>query len=252
MADLYKTIQGLCSKNGIKAGKMCADLGISRGIISDLKYGRRKGLSTSNAQKIASYFYITVDQLLGDDTPTNTPIEDEKISTEAHHIGVLFDRADEKDKLLTHSVLDKYEDGAEDNVVYINPSQRNPGRMVEFDVYDQTAAAGLGNYLDTPQSHREQWPSLAVPRGTDFAIVISGDSMEPKIHDGDMVFVKKATKIDPGKVGIFLWRGEAYCKQLVLDRQNKEVHLHSLNPKYSDIIITAETEEDLRTIGLVL
>ena len=64
MADLYTRILELCSAKGIKAGKMCADIGISRGMLTDLKMGRKQTYSSATLQKIADYFGVTVDYLL--------------------------------------------------------------------------------------------------------------------------------------------------------------------------------------------
>ena len=65
MNSLYSTISTLCTQHGITAGKLCADLGISRGIITDLKAGRKKDLTATTAYKIAKYFGVTVGYLLG-------------------------------------------------------------------------------------------------------------------------------------------------------------------------------------------
>lgn len=67
MATLYENISKLCAKNGIKGGKMCTDLCISKGLLTDLKMGRRSGVSAVTAQKIADYFGVTVGYLLGTD-----------------------------------------------------------------------------------------------------------------------------------------------------------------------------------------
>ena len=64
---LYDRIINLCENRGIKGGKLCADIGISKGTLTDLKMGRSKGLSAITAQKIASYFGVTVGYLLGED-----------------------------------------------------------------------------------------------------------------------------------------------------------------------------------------
>lgn len=64
MGTLYENISRLCKQRGIKGGKMCVDIGMSKGILTDLKMGRQTGISTSNAKKIADYFGISVDQLL--------------------------------------------------------------------------------------------------------------------------------------------------------------------------------------------
>ena len=55
MATLYENIVALCERRGIKGGKMCTDIGISKGLLTDLKMGRRTGISAVTAQKIASY-----------------------------------------------------------------------------------------------------------------------------------------------------------------------------------------------------
>lgn len=172
----------------------------------------------------------------------------EAITDDGYHIGILYDRADEKDRMLTHSVLDKYDDDA--NIISLASAINNPGGFKEIDVYDEPAAAGLGNYLDAPKCHREQFPSYLVPKGTDFGIKISGVSMEPVIKDKTTVFVKQAITIESGKVGVFLLDGAAYCKQLIIDRQKKEVRLHSFNPDFADIVVRAE--DNLVTIGRVL
>lgn len=65
MDNLYENIEALCSQRGIRPGRLCNELGISRGLITDLKMGRKKGVNAETAQKIASYFGISVGQLLG-------------------------------------------------------------------------------------------------------------------------------------------------------------------------------------------
>ena len=70
MGTLYENIIALCNERGIKGGKMCTDLGISKGLLTDLKMGRRTGLSATNAQKIATYFGVTVGYLLGEEDKT--------------------------------------------------------------------------------------------------------------------------------------------------------------------------------------
>ena len=65
MSGLYETILSLCEDRDIRPGKFCSDLGISRGLMTDLKMGRKKGVSAETAQKIAAYFGVSVGYLLG-------------------------------------------------------------------------------------------------------------------------------------------------------------------------------------------
>lgn len=83
MRTLYETIMELCTEKNIKGAKLCSDVGISKGLLTDLKMGRRTGVSAVTAQKIASYFDVSVNYLLGNtDTkkdPTVTGEVDEEL-----------------------------------------------------------------------------------------------------------------------------------------------------------------------------
>jgi transcriptional regulator with XRE-family HTH domain len=83
MATLYDNIVALCESRGIKGGKMCTDIGISKGLLTDLKMGRRTGVSAVTAQKIAAYFGVSVGYLLGEevkDAKKEQPIEYDGLS----------------------------------------------------------------------------------------------------------------------------------------------------------------------------
>lgn len=65
MSTLYENIRNLCSEGNIKPGRMCVDLGLSKSLMTDLKAGRKKTIRADTAQKIADYFGVTVDRVLG-------------------------------------------------------------------------------------------------------------------------------------------------------------------------------------------
>ena len=76
MQNLYEVIENLCRPRGIRPGQMCNELGLSRGLMTDLKMGRKKSVSAQTAQKIAAYFGVSVGYLLGE-APENTDILDQ-------------------------------------------------------------------------------------------------------------------------------------------------------------------------------
>jgi SOS-response transcriptional repressor LexA len=124
--------------------------------------------------------------------------------------------------------------------------------MHEMKVYNEAAAAGLGNYLSGDDMNYESllFPASDIPRGSEFGIRISGDSMEPNILNGSIVWVKGQPVVENGEVGIFILDGSAYCKRLRIDHEQKAVYLDSFNKAYEPIkVIKAD---DLRTIGKVL
>lgn len=65
MEALYTRIAALCEKSGVNITTMCKECGASRGSLTDLKMGRKQSLSTDTLSKIASYFDVSVDYLLG-------------------------------------------------------------------------------------------------------------------------------------------------------------------------------------------
>ncbi len=80
MGTLYENIITLCDERGIKGGKLCTDIGMSKGILTDLKMGRQAGISAVNAQKIASYFGVSVGYLLGEEEKEKKPTADDRLS----------------------------------------------------------------------------------------------------------------------------------------------------------------------------
>jgi len=79
MGTMYERIAALCSQKGIKPGKLCADTGLSRGLLSDLKNGRTKSLSAKNARVIAEYFDVRVGWLMGEEDAPR-PVTDADIT----------------------------------------------------------------------------------------------------------------------------------------------------------------------------
>lgn len=77
-------------------------------------------------------------------------------------------------------------------------------------LYTQAATAGNGNYLDDRDADVVE---LDAPEDANFAVHISGDSMEPLIHDGDIVFVRSQEELYNGEIGLFSYNGESYCKK---------------------------------------
>ena len=75
MCTLYERITELCKEKGVTGSRMCLDLGLSKSTLSDVKSGRKKSYTAETAQKIASYFGVTVGYLLGEEETKKSPVE---------------------------------------------------------------------------------------------------------------------------------------------------------------------------------
>lgn len=114
-----------------------------------------------------------------------------------------------------------------------------------YNYYDQPVSAGTGQYLNEVQIETIQLP---VKVDADFVCPIYGDSMEPDYKSGDYVFVKLTVELPSGTVGVFDYEGEAYIKQLIIEKD--KAYLRSFNKKYKDIPINSDS--DFRIIGKVV
>jgi transcriptional regulator with XRE-family HTH domain len=98
MSILYKNIISLCEEKGIKGGKMCTDIGMSKGILTDLKMGRQTGISAANAQKIANYFGVSVGFLLGEEEKEKPTIQEDDGLSESQQKLMQFVKSVPEDK----------------------------------------------------------------------------------------------------------------------------------------------------------
>ena len=91
-----------------------------------------------------------------------------------------------------------------------------------------------------------------VPRGAEFAVRIQGDSMEPYIRDGSVVYVNR-DPLQNGDVGIFCVDGEMLCKQYYRDPLAM-VYLFSLNRTRADadVVLPRDSGRSLVCFGRVM
>lgn len=99
----------------------------------------------------------------------------------------------------------------------------------------------------------EELPEEMARQGEFFGLQIKGDSMSPRIMNGDVVIVRKQDDADTGDIVIAIINGDdGCCKKL--KKTGSEIVLISLNPAYSPMVFT-ETESDtipVRIIGKVV
>lgn len=89
--------------------------------------------------------------------------------------------------------------------------------------------------------------------GEFFALKIKGDSMEPKISEGDVVIVRKQEKVENGELAVVLVNGnDATVKRFYMNESG--VTLISSNPSYLPFVYSKSEVEELpvRVIGKVV
>lgn len=97
---------------------------------------------------------------------------------------------------------------------------------------------------------RESYIMVGTDIGADFCLQCQGDSMiNARIHDGDIVFVKKTDIVENGEIAVVIIDDETTLKRFFYYREQNLVILKPENPKYQDIILTGEQLNQVRVIG---
>lgn len=114
-------------------------------------------------------------------------------------------------------------------VIDIQTHLENNTRFIE---YHHSASAGTRVFiLGNETVNQLPIPDTPENRKVDYAIKVSGNSMEPDYNDGDIVLVSQKVELNHGDVGIFIINNKAYIKEY------GETELISRNPEADNINI---------------
>lgn len=228
---LSQVLNELMTEANVSAYKISRETGISDRLIGYWRKGEKMP-SAENLLTIANYFGISVDYLLTGEDKIK-PIADDEIKLLKHYKRLPHD---EKISLISRAeaIADIYEEQVEEFKPPILSIYCSQNRV----------SAGVGDEL----FDYEQWDTVdvietPVSRKADFMLIVDGESMSPKFHDGDHVLVRQQPAVEPGQIGIFYIDGKGYIKKYDGD------YLISLNPNYDDINIVGK---EPRCFGLVL
>ena len=118
--------------------------------------------------------------------------------------------------------------------------------------YLSRPAAGV-NGLVEGEDYEDIPRTADMPREADFCLTVSGDSMEPYIHDGEMVFISEAAQLHPMDVGVFSVDGATYVKQYA-PSYDGSLLLLSANPERetANIVIGKDSQNTVQYFGKVI
>lgn len=233
---LSQVLNSLMAETNVSAYKISKETGISDRLIGYWKKGEKMP-SAENLLTIANYFGISVDYLLTGEDKIK-PIADDELELLKYY-----------KELPEHGRLKLIGRAAGMAEVYREQVEaegvEEPTIKIRHSYYK--VSAGTGYNLNDG----DKWDTIEVPdtpeaNKADFALTISGDSMEPVYYDGDIVLVKSQPAIDNGEIGIFIIEDNGYIKKYGGDK------LISLNAKYDDIMFSDYDPDDIRCMGLVI
>ena len=230
-------------QKGVDRNTLCADLDLKYTTVRDWL----KGITYPRIGKIellANYFNINKSDLIENKISTAQPSDYllEKITNTARKLNT------DNKKIVLRTSEELWESQNEEETK-INEVSEN---IIRLDDYRQTTyrrvtgviSAGSGSMQDDDLDMEVSFYEDEIPDDYDAIAYVVGNSMEPKIKNGDYLFIKNTQQVDYNTIGIFQVDGANYVKKL------RQGYLESLNPDYEDIHL--DESNDIRTIGKVV
>lgn len=116
-------------------------------------------------------------------------------------------------------------------------------RGVKIPVFGNVAAGIPIEAIEDIEDYEEITEEMARD-GEYFALRIKGDSMMPRIIEGDVIIVRKQPAVESGDLAVVLVNGsDATCKKVVIGKN--ELSLISFNPVYEPMTFTKKEVRDL-------
>lgn len=248
MQHVSGMLQRLLAENDLKQSHLADRLEIPRSSFNEYVKGTalpRPG----NVQKIADYFGLKksdIDPRFKSTIPSSSipfPNFDPRKTVLLSNYDKLNDTR--KNKLLATSETLLAEEQGKIIDISEKRAEYDARKRISLPVPGKVSA-GTGYWQEDDYDTMVDFYADDIPDESkyDTVAVVVGHSMEPKIKNGDFLFIKLKDQVDLNKIGIFQVDGENYVKKLKSD------YLESLNPDYDNIPITADT--DFRTIGEVV
>lgn len=231
-------------QKGVDRNTLCADLDLKYTTVRDWL----KGITYPRIGKIellANYFNINKSDLIENKISTAQPSDSllKEITNTARKL------SPENKKIVLRTSEDLLKEQKNEEETKKNEVSEN---IIRLDDYRQTTyrrvtgvvSAGSGSMQDDDLDMEVSFYEDEIPDDYDAIAYVVGNSMEPKIKNGDYLFIKNTPQVDYNTIGIFQVDGANYVKKL------RQGYLESLNPDYEDIHL--DESNDIRTIGKVV
>lgn len=196
---------------------------IEKGV--DFRTGKPVQIKITTLQKIANACNVPVSYIIGDPS---------------HQFSAESDLRDR-----TMATIEKTPDGIS------NANIIDGERSIYMIPVFESVSAGFGAYADNYiTEYMPMYFSSPSEANESIFVTVKGDSMYPKIENGDIVLVHKQDSIDGGNIAVILVDGEeALVKKIVYG--DNCIELHSVNPMYQTMYFRGADMSRIRVLGMV-
>lgn len=248
METYIDRIKLLKAQKKITNDQLASMTGIPLGTLSKLLAGMSDSPKLSNIIAICGALDCSVEYIVSG-TPENT--NNYTLNAEEIRLVEEYRKLDDWGRDLVETVVSKASERLAEAVVEapakpektarILPTIATGNRYAEeqrvrtgkrpIKMYRLPVSAGVGEYLEEDVAETINIPNNEKTAEADYALRISGSSMEPKYQNGDILLVQHSDGVEVGELGIFLLDGSGFFKAYGGDR------LLSLNPEYAPILL---------------
>lgn len=235
------------NRKGVDRNQLCSDLDLKYMTVSDW-INAKTYPRIDKIESLANYFGINKSDLIEEKStiPSSSiplPNFDPRQAILLSNYSKLNETR--KNKLLATSEMLLAEEQGKIIDISEKRAEYDARKRISLSVPGKVSA-GTGYWQEDDYDTMVDFYADDIPDEKDYdtVAIVVGHSMEPKIKNGDFLFIKLKDQVDLNKIGIFQVDGENYVKKL------KNDCLESLNKDYDNIPITADT--DFRTIGEVV
>ncbi|HEP1832100.1 TPA: helix-turn-helix transcriptional regulator [Streptococcus suis] len=241
---MSKNLKFYMDKKGVDRNQLCADLDLKYMTVSDW-INAKTYPRIDKIELLANYFGINKSDLIEEKSTITTSIPFPNFDLRQAILLSNYSKLNDtrKNKLLATSETLLAEEQGKIIDISEKRAEYDARKRISLSVPGKVSA-GTGYWQEDDYDTMVDFYADEIPDKSkyDTVAVVVGHSMEPKIKNGDFLFIKLKDQVDLNKIGIFQVDGENYVKKL------KSNCLQSLNPDYNDIQFT----ENMRTIGEVV
>lgn len=221
-----ENLKKLKNKSGLTSRALSEKSGIPLGTLNKLLSGVIEEPKLSVAVALCVAMGVPLGALMGEEEETLAP-EEKKLLAD-------YRATDGYGRVMVRKIAEMesgrtLDSKAEEKSAARPLVEKDTSPMITLPLYMLPVSAGCGTFLDSSDCETIDVRAGAATEAADFALRVSGNSMEPRFHSGDILLVHQQNTVNFGELGIFIADGEGYFKRYMGDR------LHSLNPEYPDI-----------------
>ena len=242
--ELGQNIARIRQQRGLSRPQLAEKLGMTLGGVSAWEYGRTRP-DLGSLKRLCEALGVSSDELLGVEGGFCLSPKERELLTSFRNLPQNEQRYVEG---LIRLMLGQGENAQAqaEEAASVPARTRRPRRQIRsFPLSPLSMCAGEGIYLsDGGQGETIRLVACEELKNCDEVVRISGDSMEPRFHDGDLALVQHTQSLSEGEVGVFVIDGEGMIKTYGRDG------LHPLNPAYP--VIHPSEYSEVRCFGRVL